>query len=100
MIQRIPVFENSLKRSNIFNVSYTVQKPVVGYGGSVSLYEYRSLQVGAYLRIGPLILGSENLFPLIFKQKRLHSGDFYIAIKLYPFWDNEMKRHRRENCNC
>ena len=99
-IQRIPVFENSLKRSNIFNVSYTVQKPVVGYGGSVSLYEYRSLQVGAYLRIGPLILGSENLFPLIFKQKRLHSGDFYIAIKLYPFWDNEMKRHRRENCNC
>jgi len=99
-IQRIPVFENSLKRSNIFNVSYTVQKPVVGYGGSISLYEYRSLQVGAYLRIGPLILGSENLFPLIFKQKRLHSGDFYIAIKLYPFWDNEMKRHRRENCNC
>lgn len=99
-IQRIPVFKNSLKRSNIFNVSYTVQKPVVGYGGSVSLYEYRSIQVGAYLRIGPLILGSENLFPFLFKQKRLHSGDFYIAIKLYPFWDNEMKRHRRKNCNC
>lgn len=99
-IQRIPVFENSLRRSNIFNVSYTVQKPVLGYGGSVSLYEYRSLQFGGYVRIGPLILGSENVFPLIFKQKKLHSGDFYIAIKLYPFWDNEMKRHRRENCYC
>lgn len=99
-IQRIPVFENSLRRSNIFNVSYTVQKPVLGYGGSVSLYEYRNLQFGGYVRIGPLILGSENVFPLIFKQKKLHSGDFYIAIKLYPFWDNEMKRHRRENCYC
>lgn len=99
-IQRIPVFENSLKRSNVFNVSYTVQKSVIGYGGSVSLYEYRKVQFGGYLRVGPLILGSENVFPLIFKQKKLHSGDFYIAVKLYPFWDNEMKRHRRANCNC
>ena len=99
-IQRIPVFENSLKRSNIFNVSYTVQKPVFGYGGSVSLYEYGQFQVGGYVRIGPLILGSENIFPLVFKQKKLHSGDFYVAIKIYPFWDNEMKRHRRANCYC
>lgn len=99
-IQRIPVFENSLKRSNILNVSYTVQKPSVGYGASVSMYEYRQIQFGGYLRIGPLILGSENVFPLIFKQKKLHSGDFYIAIKLYSFWDNELKRHRRANCNC
>lgn len=99
-IQRTPVFENSLKRSNIVNVSYTVQKPIIGYGVSVSLYEYQSLQFGGYVRIGPLILGSQNVFPLIFNQKKLHSGDFYIAVKLYPFWDNEMKRHRRAKCNC
>ncbi|WP_027377543.1 hypothetical protein [Kaistella palustris] len=99
-IQRLPLFENALKRSNIFNLSYTVQKAVVGFGASTSLYEYRSIQFGGYLRVGPLILGSENIFPLIFKQKKLHSGDFYIAIKLYPFWDNEMKRHRREKCDC
>lgn len=29
-IQRIPVFENALKRSNIFNVSYTVQSQFLG----------------------------------------------------------------------
>lgn len=99
-IQRTPVFQNSLKRSNIVNLSFTVQKPVIGYGASVSLYEYQSLQFGGYLRIGPLILGSSNIFPLIFNQKKLHSGDFYLAIKLYPFWDTEMKRHRRAKCNC
>lgn len=99
-IQRTPVFENSLKRSNVFQASYSIQKPVVGFGASMSLYEYRSLVFGGYLRLGPLILGSTNFFPLILKQKKLHSGDFYIAIKLYPFWDNEMKRHRRANCNC
>jgi hypothetical protein len=99
-IQRIPVFENSLKRSNIFNASYSVQKPVLGYGASMSLYEYRSLQFGGYFRIGPLILGSSNVLPLFFNQKKLHSGDFYLALKIYPFWDNEMKQHRRAKCNC
>ncbi|MEC5158186.1 hypothetical protein [Chryseobacterium sp. MP_3.2] len=99
-IQRAPVFRNSLKRSNITNVSYTVQRPVIGYGASASLYEYQKLQFGGYFKIGPLILGSSNVLPLLFKQKKLHSGDFFIALKIYPFWDNEMKRHRRANCNC
>lgn len=99
-IQRTPVFENSLKRTNILQTSFSVQKPVVGYGASMSLLEYQSLQFGGYVRLGPLILGSTNALPFIFKQKKLHSGDFYIAIKLYPFWDSEMKRHRRAKCNC
>ncbi len=99
-IQRAPIFENAIKRSNILNLSYTVQKPVLGYGASVSLYEYRALQLGGYFRIGPLILGSENFLPLIFKQEKLHSSDFYIALKLYPFWDNDLKRHRRAKCYC
>lgn len=30
----------------------------------------------------------------------LHAANFYIAIKLYPFWDNELKRHRRQKCDC
>lgn len=99
-IQRAPVFENSLKRSNIFSTSYSLQKPVFGYGASISLYEYRRIQLGGYVRLGPIILGSSHFLPLIFKQNKLNSGDFYIAIKLYPFWDNEMKRHRRADCNC
>ena len=99
-IQRTPIFENSLKRSNVLQASYSVQKPVVGLGASMSLYEYRSLQFGGYLRLGPIILGSANFLPFVLKQNKLHSGDFYIAIKIYPFWDNEMKRHRRADCNC
>ncbi|MFC4163613.1 DUF5723 family protein [Epilithonimonas zeae] len=99
-IQRVPVFENSVKRNNILNANYSVQKAAIGYGISTTLSEYKSLQFGGYFRIGPLILGSENAFPLLFKQKHLHAANFYIAIKLYPFWDNEMKRHRRQECDC
>lgn len=100
IIQRTPIFENSLKRTNVFQASYSVQKRVIGYGASTSLYEYKSLQMGGYFRIGPLILGSTNVLPFVFKQSKLHSGDFYIAIKIYPFWDSDFKRHRRANCNC
>lgn len=99
-IQRVPVFENSLKRNNLLNANYSIQKEALGYGISTTLSEYRNLQFGGYLRLGPLILGSENVFPLLFKQKKLHAANVYLAIKLYPFWDNAFKRHRRQKCDC
>lgn len=99
-IQRVPVFENSVKRNNIFNLNYIVQKEALGYGVSASLSEYKEINFGGYFRLGPLILGSENIFPVLFKHKNLHAAAFYMAIKFYPFWDNEMKRHRRKKCDC
>jgi len=99
-IQRVPVFENSLKRNNIINANYSIQKEAFGYGISTTFSEYRNLQFGGYLRLGPLILGSENVFPLLFNQKKLHAANVYLAIKFYPFWDNAFKRHRRQKCDC
>lgn len=100
LVQRAPVFKNSLRRANIANVSYSVQKKIVGYGASASLYEYRDLQLGTYLRLGPLIIGSENFLPLFFKQKKLHSADFYFAIKIYPFTERNNDKPHRSNCKC
>ena len=99
-IQRIPVFENSLKRTNVLQTSYSIQKDGFGIGTSLSLYEYEKIGFGGYIRIGPLILGSENALPFVFKQNKLNSGNFYIGLKLYPFWDNEAKRRSREPCDC
>ncbi|WP_313100886.1 DUF5723 family protein [Epilithonimonas sp.] len=99
-IQRIPVFENSVKRNNLVNANYMIQKEAIGFGVSASVSKYRNFNFGGYFRIGPLILGSENAFPLLFNHKHLHAASFYMAIKLYPFWDNEMKRHKRQKCDC
>ncbi|MBP7173379.1 MAG: hypothetical protein KBA33_04815 [Cloacibacterium sp.] len=98
--QRIPVFENSLRRPNIFSVSYSIQKNALSYGVSTSLYEYQSLRFGGYLRLGPLFLGSENILPIFFKHQKLQSFDFYIGLKLFPFWDNLLKKRQRQKCNC
>ncbi|PZR19148.1 MAG: hypothetical protein DI539_15005 [Flavobacterium psychrophilum] len=100
IVQRTPVFKNSLKRANIANVSYSIQKKILGYGISTSLYEFRDLQFGTYLRLGPLIIGSENFLPLFFKQKKLHSADFYIGLKVYPFGEKNPDKVRRSNCRC
>ena len=99
-IQRTPVFKNALKRNNLLNINYSVQKKWLGYGISSTLSEYNDLQFGGYLRLGPLILGSENALPLFIDQKKLHAANVYLAIKLYPFWDDELKRHRRQKCDC
>lgn len=99
-MQRMPIFENSIKGMNAMTASYSVQKRAIAYGFSTALYEYSNLQFGAYVRLGPFIMGSENIFPLIFNHKKLHAGNFFIGLKLYPFWDDDMKRHRRQGCNC
>lgn len=98
--QRAPVFDNSLKKMNAMSVSYSVQNKAIAYGFSSSLYEYQNLQFGAYARLGPFIIGSENVFPLIFNHKKLHAANIFIGLKLYPFWDDDLKRHRRKDCNC
>ena len=99
-MQRIPVFENSLKRTNILQTSYTIQKDGFGIGPSLSIYDYENVTFGGYIRIGPLILGSDNAIPIVFKQKRLTSANFYFGLKFYPFWDNEAKRRSREEYFC
>ncbi len=99
-IQRLPVFENSLLKTNVVSLSYASQKKAVAYGFSTSLYEYNNLQFGGYVRLGPLILGSDNIFPMVINHKKLHAASFFIGLKLYPFWDDDFKRHRRQKCNC
>lgn len=100
LIQRTPIFENSLKRANIANVSYSIMKNKIGYGASISAYEYESFQMGGFLRWGPLIIGSENILPFFIPHRKLHALDFYIGLKLYPMWDTEMKRRGRQDCEC
>lgn len=99
-IQRVPVFENSLKRTNVLQTSYTIQKDGFGIGPSLSIYDYENVTFGGYVRIGPLILGSDNAIPIVFKQKKLNAANFYFGLKFYPFWDNEAKRRSREECFC
>ncbi len=97
LVQRAPIFENSLKRSNIFNASYLFSKKMWGYGASISTYEYSNVMMGGYFRIGPLVLGSENILPIFIPHAKVRGADFYVALRIYPFGNNSRSG---KDCNC
>lgn len=99
-IQRVPLSENAVRYGNRIQASYSVQKNGLGYGGAINLFEYQNLQFGGYLRLGPVIIGSDNILPVFIKQKQLHSSSIYVAFKLSPFWDTDLKRRQRSKCGC
>lgn len=40
-IQRIPVFENSVKRNNLVNANYMIQKEAIGFGN----HQYPNIKI-------------------------------------------------------
>lgn len=100
IMQRFPLFENSLKRSNVATASYIKTENKFSYGASISAYEYSVFRVGAFLRYGPLIIGSENALPIIVPHGKLKGADFYIGFKIYPMRNRDIERRSREKCWC
>jgi len=98
LIQRLPLFEHSLRRNNLLNLSYLYSKHQFAIGGSFSVYDYREIQFGGFLRYGPFVIGSENVLPFLIPQKRFHAMDFYIGFKIYPYQNRDMER--RSRCKC
>lgn len=98
--QRIPLANNSFKTANVLYANYGKSNPQFSYAAQVSLFEYKRLQIGGYLRWGPFFVGSDHLLPLAFNQKRFDSFDFYFGIKIYPFWNDSVDRRTKSDCNC
>jgi hypothetical protein len=49
------------------------------------MFEYKKLQFGGYLRFGPIFIGSDNILPVFFKQKKLEAADIYLELKFIHF---------------
>lgn len=100
LTQRIPLSKDSFKTTNVVYANFAKAKQTATFAAQLSLYEYKRLQFGGYVRWGPFFMGSDNILPIFFRQNKLDSFDFYMGFKIYPFWDNAFDRHRRQKCNC
>lgn len=98
--QRLPLSENAFKAPNLFYVNFAKTNRFFTYAAQFSMFEYKKPQFGAYLRLGPLFVGSDNILPVFFKQDKLVAADIYLGIKIYPFWDNSLSRRARKDCDC
>ena len=84
IIQRLPVGAVKVRRDNYVNLTPRFESRWFGAGIPVSLYNYDKVKIGATLRLGYLIIGTENLRSWITKAP--YSGtDFYVALKVNPF---------------
>lgn len=83
LVQRIPNPGASIERGNAIMVAPRFEKRWISAGLPLTLYNWEQLRIGAFLRLGPLVVGTDH-FPALFIPGRLHGGDFYFAIH-WPF---------------
>lgn len=51
----------------------------------ISVSRFGNLSLGTGFRIGPFIIGTTNVLPLLFKNKKTYAADIYFAIKIPLF---------------
>ena len=83
LVQRIPHPGISIERGNSILFAPRFERRWVAAGLPVTLYNWEQVRVGLFLRVGPLVLGTDH-FPAYFVPGKLSGGDFYISIH-WPF---------------
>ncbi|MEM9931443.1 MAG: DUF5723 family protein, partial [Bacteroidota bacterium] len=81
----LPGGKRELSQGQIFTVAAHYSKWWYGGGLTTSLTEWRQLQVGAQVRLGPIFLGSDRLFGSILPRAQLSEGDFFVGLRLHDF---------------
>jgi Family of unknown function (DUF5723) len=82
--QRIPMGARSLRRPNTLALTPRYERQWFMLALPVVVSDYRSLRLGAAVRLGYLYLGSDDVFSLIGKPN-LTGTDFYVGLKFNPF---------------
>ncbi len=81
LVQRIDFKKGALQRSNLLAVVPRFERRWWSASLPFELSEWRSIRFGLAARLGFLVVGTDDLGSF-FKQKRLNSTDFYVALKI------------------
>lgn len=99
--RRIVLNPKELQKENIAVTSLRYETRFLEVGVPLTLYNDRDLRAGAWVRIGPLVIGSDNLAPWFIKQDQLSGADIYFALRINN-WNtslkNMFKNDRVEQC--
>jgi hypothetical protein len=83
--RRITFGERQVLAINMMGIVPRFEKRWLEIGLPLSFIEDKMFGLGAYIRLGFLTIGSDQLNALLFKQSKLNSADFYLALKINPF---------------
>lgn len=84
LIQRIPSANASVARGNLVAITPRFEHRWFSASLPVSLYNYEHFNVGAAVRLGYLVVGTDNLGS-IFGNSNFTGTDIYLGLKFNPF---------------
>ncbi|GIV31796.1 MAG: hypothetical protein KatS3mg030_098 [Saprospiraceae bacterium] len=84
VVQRLPTPDPSPKSPNLIAVTPRFEHRWFSASLPVVFYEWSDLRLGAALRLGYLVVGSDNLLSH-FGHRDFYGTDIYVALKLNPF---------------
>ena len=90
LIQRFPIFKNSIRRVNSLSVVPTYQSGLWHVATPVTLQNYEKVRVGAAIKYWFFYMGSDNITSL-FGSSDFTGTDIYFGFQWYPF-DQAVKK--------
>lgn len=100
VVRRLQFRQPGVERSNVVSLTPRYERKWVEAAIPISLYNDKDLRIGASLRLGPLTVGSDHIGSL-FVPGKLSGTDFYMALRVYPFWSKgDGKGGRGGNVKC
>jgi hypothetical protein len=96
IVQALPISRNKfgVRRANSLMVGVRYESRIFDVSIPLSLYEYRTPQIGLAVRVYCLTIGTDKLFHLMGNSK-LYGGDIYAHLKIPIFYHPKCRAHKR-----
>lgn len=81
-VQRVPLAAVNVERTNILAVTPRYEEKWWSVSVPVVLYDYAQLRYGLALRLGPLVIGSDNIRSIWTNNTHFTGSDAYVGLKI------------------
>jgi hypothetical protein len=90
-----------IEKENIIVTSIRYETRFFEIGLPATLYNDKDLRLGAWIRVGPIIIGSDNFAPIFIEQNQLSGADIYFAVRINDLttdFKSKQKNSTKERC--
>jgi len=96
IVQALPISRNKfgVRRANSLMIGVRYESRIFDVSIPLSLYEYRTPQIGLAVRVYCLTIGTDKLFHFMGNSK-LYGGDIYAHLKIPIFYHPKCRAHKR-----
>jgi hypothetical protein len=70
-----------------------------GAGLTAGVYDWDKVNIGLQLRLGPLYLGTDELFGTLLKRQKVSGGGFYLGLRMHDFGGEKRSRRKGRSRN-